>query len=134
MSPANHCIQIRFIRQGQGPKNDDILKILRDRENAVRMIYTEHGDNNRPDIVITRCNHQQMLSYLYRLFWIVGLDEDPFEKVQFFIPGYPTFLVNVETIKDKMPNIMDLIISTCWNWPSLLVGSPEEAADEGESS
>ena len=147
-----HIIQIRFIRRTRAgiadnnPQNDDILKIIRLGENSVRLIYTEKSD----DVVmvdVMNFNYHQMVSYLYRLFWLTGLDEDPFQSVQFFIPGYPTFLIQVPALKDNVTRILDLIVSTCWNWPTigelrqendristhlLPVGSPQEPANSGD--
>ena len=149
---AYHEIQIRFIRRLQSSEDtDDILRITRLGDNQIQLIYKENT-GPRPEIDIMRFNYQQMMSYLYRVFWIVSLDEDPFHSIQFFIPGYSTFIVGAADVKTKMAPIMDLIISTVWNWPNAgtgtdcsddrvssqrprlrttLVGSPEESADGG---
>ena len=151
--PRTHEIQIRFIRRlangtaESNPARDDILRISRLAENSLRVVYTERSDDSTVvDIMI--CTNQQLLAYLYRIFWVTEIDEDPFQSLQFFVPGFPTFLVQVPTLKQKMSAILDLVISLCWNWPtvgnpnyggapertsshSLLVGSPEQPADSG---
>ena len=114
--PRNREIQMRFIRFHTDSTRDDILRITRLAENSNRIVYTEKSDNS--DVVdILTCTHQQLLSYLYRVFWLTTLDEDPFKSVQFFIPGFPTFLVSVATLKQNTPSILDLVVSLCWNWP-----------------
>jgi hypothetical protein len=114
--PRNREIQVRFIRFHTDSTRDDILRITRLADNSNRVVYTEKSDNS--DVVdILTCTHQQLLSYLYRVFWLTTLDEDPFKSVQFFIPGFPTFLVSVAALKQNTPSILDLVISTCWNWP-----------------
>ena len=145
-----HTIQLRFIRRTQSgvadhnPLHDDVLKITRLGENSVRLVYSEKSDDTVM-LDIMNFNNHQMVSYLYRLFWLTGLDEDPFQSVQFFIPGYPTFLLQVPILKENVPRVLDLIISTCWNWPTigeqrgdpdristhlLPVGGPQESAND----
>ena len=154
--PRHHEIQIRFIRRLENgtaepdSTRDDILRISRLDINSLRVVYTEKSDM-KSVVDITLCTNQQLLAYLYRVFWATGLDEDPFKSVQFFIPGYPTFLFEVSTLKQQMPTILDLVMSLCWNWPtignpnyngapertsshSLWVGSPEQPADSGDNS
>lgn len=114
--PRNREIQVRFIRFHTDSTRDDILRITRLAENSNRIVYTEKSDNS--DVVdILTCTNHQLLSYLYRVFWLTTLDEDPFKSVQFFIPGFPTFLVSVAALKQNTPSILDLVISICWNWP-----------------
>jgi hypothetical protein len=151
--PRYHEIQIRFIRRRDNgsaepdPTRDDILRITRLDVNSLRIVYAEKSETT-PVIDITLCTNQQLLAYMYRVFWATSLDEDPFKSVQFFIPGFPTVLFEVSTLKQQMPAVLDLIMSLCWNWPtignpnyggspervsshSLGVGCPEQAADSG---
>jgi len=120
--PRYHDIQLRFIRKGENasPSTDDILRIQRLTENSYRVVYTEKsGDGTYIDIITL--TNQALLSYLYRIFWLVGLDADPFQSVQLFVPGYPTCLVKAADIKTNVPNMLDILINNCWNWP--IVGS-----------
>jgi hypothetical protein len=153
--PRHHEIQIRFIRrlENGSPEpdstRDDILRISRLDENSMRVVYTEKSDV-KPVIDVAICTNQQLLAYLYRVFWATGLDEDPFKSVQFFVPGFPTFLFEVSTLKQQMPAVIDIITSLCWNWPtighphyvgaperasshSLGIGGPEQPADSGDN-
>jgi len=122
--PQYHSIQIRFIRRvarGRAetdPERDDILLMTRQGENSIKLVYTEKNDDGPVTDVMTY-NHQQMLSYLYRAFWLLTLDEDPFQSVQLFLPGYPTCLILVTAIKENMARILDLIYSVCLTWPTI---------------
>lgn len=144
--PRHRSIQLRFIRRGStDPDRDDILKVTKLGENSLRLVYTE---KNQYDLFtdFLHLNYTQFLAYLYRTITLLTLDEDPFQSVQFFIPGYPTLLLSVSTLKQQTGYILEIITSTLWNWPaigreetghtsshevheSLSVGSPEEAAD-----
>jgi hypothetical protein len=145
-----HCIQIRFIRRGsRSPSSDDILKISKMRENTVRIFYTE---KNEYDAIIDfmTVNYTQLIAYIYRAIQLLTLDDDPFQSVQFFVPGYPTFLVGVDKLKEQTGYILEMISSTLLNWPlvgfehgpdtrtsthaSLPVGGPQETADATNNS
>jgi len=141
--PRYREAQIRFIRRKNNggaetnPLRDDVLRISRLGVNAVRVVYTERTDD-APVVDVLTCNNYSLLSYLYRLFWLTTLDEDPFKSVQFFIPGFPTFLLEVATLKQHVPYILELVISLCWNWPTIganrslsPVGGPQQTADGG---
>ena len=122
--PSYHQIQIRFIRQVRGeyadsnPNRDDILTITRMGENALRLCYTEKSEDGAV-VDIMNYTQQQTMSYMYRLLWLLSMDSDPFQSVQFFLPGYPTFLVLTRMITQNVPQILDIIFSVCLTWPSI---------------
>lgn len=123
--PRYHEICLRFIRVDSRnmSSTDDVLRIQRIAENSYRVVYTERsGDGSYIDIMTL--SNQTLLAYLYRIFWLLGLDEDPFESVQLFVPGYPTCLVKTANVKANVPNLLDIIITNCWNWPT--VGAERE--------
>jgi len=124
MSPGRRDIQIRFIRKNadgtarHDRRSDDILRISRLGENKHRSIYIERGDEYAT-VDIVMCNNHQLLCYLYRMFWLTTIDEDPFHSVKFYIPGFPAFQLSVLSVQMYVPNILDLILSLCWNWPTI---------------
>lgn len=122
--PQHHDIQLRFLRKGAGgharanPATDDTLRISKLGENSVRTIYIETSADGA--IIDTSVmNYQGLMAYLYRVFYMLGLDEDPFASVQFFIPGYPTILIEVATLHANIHTLMELVMSTCWSWPAV---------------
>ena len=117
--PHHHDIQLRFLRHGSArdSETDDVLRIIKLGENSLRVIYTENSQDGRiVDIQIM--NYSQVTAYLYRIFWMLGLDDDPFDSVQFFIPGYPTVLLRVEVVKAHVNHLMELMANTFWTWPA----------------
>jgi hypothetical protein len=117
-------------------------------DNLNKIIYTEKNNDEATVDLITYTN-QQLIAYLYRVFWLTNLDEDPFQYIQFFVPGYPTSLLTIPALRQNIPNAIDLVASTCLNWStigqvrtddpvrqsshSLIVRSPEQAADSGDN-
>jgi hypothetical protein len=122
--PQHHDIMIRFLRKGAGgqaranPATDDTLRISKLGENSIRTIYMEKSSDGTV-IDTSTMNYQGLMAYLYRVFYLLGLDEDPFASVQFFIPGYPTILIEVATLHANVHALMELVMSTCWSWPSV---------------
>ena len=117
--PRHRSIQLRFIRRGSNdPDRDDILKVTKLGENSLRLVYTE---KNQYDLFtdFLHLNYTQFLAYLYRTITLLTLDEDPFQSVQFFVPGYPTLMLSVSTLKQQTGYILEMITSTLWNWPAI---------------
>ena len=111
-----HAIEMRFIRQNQESRHDDLLRILKVGENSVRVIYSERSaDGVVSDTSIL--TYQQLFVYLHRLFWMLEIDEDPFQCVQMFLPGYPTILLRVATLNQNIPRVLEALMSVCLLWP-----------------
>lgn len=109
------------------PATDDTLQIQKLGENSVRCIYTEKSGDG---VVIdtTQMAYGQLFAYLYRVFYLLALDEDPFASVQFFVPGYPTILVEVSTLNRNVHALMEIVMSTCMSWPAIGRLVPRAAA------
>jgi hypothetical protein len=114
--PNYHDIEIRFVRKAILNKQDDVLRITHVGENSLRLIYTEWSDDG-PTVDIMTYKTNQLIAYLYRVFWLLGLDEDPFESVQFFVPGYPSFIIPIRVVKENASHLLDLVVATCSEWP-----------------
>jgi hypothetical protein len=143
--PAHHAITIRFIRvQANGfadgyPSSDDVLNVTKLGENSVRLVYTENSSDGKV-IDVMQFTYQQFIAYLYRAFWLLGLDDDPFKSVQFFIPGYPTVLIDVKSLQQHVNVLLELVMSTCFAWPAIgraslpAVRNPEQPANGSPDS
>jgi hypothetical protein len=116
--PSHRAIEFRFIRQTNQSQPDDILKITKLGENSVRTIYTERSDDGVVVDVHTQ-TYQSALVYIYRIFNLLTLDEDPFQSVQLFLPGYPTVLLSIATLRANIPLLMESLAATCTQWPAI---------------
>lgn len=117
--PSYNTIFIYFLRHRDINRHttDDVLTIKKTSENQVKTIYKEWNEGRSPAVDIQTLNYQQLFAYLWRIFWMVGLDEDPFVSIQFMIPGYPCIMVSIGKLQANMTPIMELLMSTCWSWP-----------------
>lgn len=121
--PSTHSIQLRFIRRTpngvaeNNPLLDDLLVIHKLGENNLRVTYTERTvDGELSDT--TLMTYQRMIHYVSRILWLLSLDSDPFNAVQVMVPGYPTVLILVSRIQEQAITILDLLVNTCWHWPT----------------
>jgi hypothetical protein len=124
MPPPHHPITLRFIRRTANgsaqtdPRLDDSLVIQKLGENNVRVTYTERTEDGR--IVDTALmTYQRLIHYVYQIFWLLSLDADPFQSVQFMIPGFPTTLINVIDVRAQMSHIIEILSSTLLHWPTI---------------
>ena len=122
--PAYHEIHIRFIRRREGgipetnPLLDDILRVSKLGENNLRVTYTERTDDGvLCDSMLM--GYQRFLHYVSRLLWLLSVDVDPFQNIQLIIPGYPMVLIPVSTVSQNMAIILDILMTTCWQWPTV---------------
>ena len=122
--PSYNPITLYFVRRPEPgrtdtvPGRDDCLRLEKLGENNVRVIYTERSTDG-PIIDTTTMTYQRLTHYLLRLFWAVSSDEDPFHAVQIMIPGYPSFTMGVTTFKIYVSTVVDMILTTCWQWPTV---------------
>ncbi|NDE15068.1 hypothetical protein EBZ80_09080 [bacterium] len=120
--PGHHPIDIRFIRRRSNdraeanPQFDDILKIHKLGENNLRVTYVEQTEDGvmRDTTMMT---YQKLVHYLLRVFWMLSIDEDPFQSVQLIIPAHPQILIGVSTLQTHLPVLLEIIVGTCWHWP-----------------
>ncbi len=109
---------ITFIRRPDvGPARDDTLEVIKLGENNLRIVYTERSEDGVLRDTSVMC-YQRFLHYIWRLLWMLTIDNDPFQSVQFFVPGYPTVLIPVSTLNQHTVTIMDILMTTCWQWPT----------------
>jgi hypothetical protein len=117
--PSHRTIELRFLREGEndrGAHTDDIIKIVKLGENSVRVVYHEHSVGGHT-IDTMMFNYGQLIGYLYRVFWLLGVDDDPFKSVQLFIPGMPSILISVATLQKNVGHILEMLLNTCYSWP-----------------
>jgi hypothetical protein len=111
-----HMIRRADLNRRSG-NQDDTIKVTKLGENSVRVVYTEKTDDGSTIDVMT-FNYHQLLCYLHRVFFLLSLDDDPFQSMQLILPGHPMSLVPVAEIKKHAPMILELVMSVCLTWPA----------------
>ncbi len=126
MAPSSNYnpILMYFIRRpppgrtDSPPDRDDCMRLEKIGENNVRVTYTERSTDG-PIIDTTTMSYQKLTHYLFRLFWTVSSDDDPFDSIQTMVPGFPSFTLKTDPFKAQMGLIIDMILTTCWQWPTV---------------
>jgi hypothetical protein len=62
----------------------------------------------------------ELLGYIDTLLTFVKFDSEPFDKIQFDIPGFPTILVkydNIQNVKEGILNSIKMLLKTSESWP-----------------
>lgn len=95
-----------------------MLRVSKLGENSVRVVYTEKSSDG-VTIDTMQFNYMQFIGYLHRIFWLLSMDDDPFESVNIALPGHPIILLRVELLQKNMPNLLELFLSTCHTWPTV---------------
>jgi hypothetical protein len=122
--PTHHQITLRFVRKGDGPgstsppSDDDVLRVVKLGENSVRVIYTERSTDGTT-IDTMQFTYSQLIGYLHRVFWLLSMDDDPFESVNIALPGHPVVLLRVTTLQKNMASLLELFLNTCYTWPAI---------------
>jgi len=111
-----HLIRRADLNRRSGAQ-DDTIKVTKLGENSVRVVYTEKTEDGLTTDVMTFTYHQ-LLCYLHRAFFLLSLDDDPFQSMQVVLPGYPMSLIPVAEIKKHVPTILELVMSVCLTWPA----------------
>ena len=125
-----HPISVRILRRDhkeQMPEFDDCITIRKLTENRIKVTYVEKS-GDEPIVDISYMGYQQLMIYIYRVLFLLVIDNDPFLSVQFIFPGYPSTLITIPNLKDRIPTMMELVWSTCVSWPSSSSASASESA------
>jgi hypothetical protein len=115
-----HPIIVRILRKDhteQMPEFDDTIMIKKLTENRLRVTYTEKS-GDEPIVDISYMGYQQFMIYMHRVLFLLVIDNDPFLSVQFMMPGYPSTLVTIPNLKERMTPLLEILWSTCVNWPT----------------
>jgi hypothetical protein len=109
------AIMIRFMRDGDGQK-DDIIRIVRkdDDEFVITFEDCEGGCKNKA----TGFSRTDVLGYLSNVLRLVEADEDPFNGVQLLIPNMPTVMFSTDSLTSQLRDLVyDSVETTMDNWP-----------------
>lgn len=109
-SPTN--IHIRLIRDLDNDKNDDRITIVNKGEDVFH-IYFYDSFMKTPITTYIALTGSGLDSYLKSLFNLVSNDRDPYLRIQFDVPCFPSVMYNTydlqnESVIDSLMSIMPL--------------------------
>jgi hypothetical protein len=108
-------LEIRLLRN---TGDDDIIKI----SPVVDAFKLSYIDGMTKSHHFFYANHEEIVSYVEDLFYLLVDDSDPFVKIQFTFPCFPSVMYKIPDfdVSHIRRTIRDRLIATLNNWPENL--------------
>jgi len=119
MSSFNH-IQFRFIRKADFGNNtgskDDVVTIRHVENNLYSLNYVHRyqGDVQRTYSVV---KEEDAVTWLYSMLSLLGVDKDPFYRIQMDLPHFPSVMLDAYNLGAKIHEIIEAVRFTMRNYP-----------------
>jgi hypothetical protein len=106
-------IAFRIVRDRSTPDTDDIIRIQKQNEHTCVVSYTvpNSGDRFRFAAHLRDVSH-----YLYSVFDLLAMDDDPFQSVQFDAPGFPSVIFQLPLTKDNVRTIVSVVKDVIYSY------------------
>lgn len=63
-------------------------------------------------------DYQGITDYFYNLFNLLEMDDEPFDNIQFHLPGYPSILMNIDNLdSSKIEKFIKIMQECIRNFP-----------------
>jgi hypothetical protein len=89
-----------------GQHTDDIIKIQKQNERTCVVTYYDAHSNVRHQFAVAT---PDLPEYLYNLFDLLRLDDDPFKAVQLNARGFPSIMMTMPLSRGARTTIIDVI-------------------------
>ena len=119
MSSFNH-IQFRFIRRADYGNNsgakDDIVTIKHAENNLYSLNYVHRyqGEVQRTFSVV---KEEDAMTWLYSMLSLLGVDKDPFYRIQMDLPQFPSIMLDSYNLGVKIHEIVEAVRFSMRNYP-----------------
>jgi len=119
MSSFNH-IQFRFIRRADYGNNsgskDDIVTVKHVENNLYSLNYVHRyqGEVQRTYSVV---KEEDAITWLYSMLSLLGVDKDPFYRIQIDLPQFPSIMLDSYNLGAKLHDIVEAVRFTMRNYP-----------------
>ena len=114
-------IEIRLLREGQKANKDDVIRIrpAEDFEEGSGRFYITHQDRHSEKKWEFYENWDGVGAYLAQIFTVLPYDADPYYRIQFSLPAYPSIMVRIEDLNEPylMSRVWDMLDTTARGWP-----------------
>ena len=112
-------IEIRLLRKGEKADKDDVIHIRPCPEDEGRSFRIMHHDRDSEKKWEFYENWEGVGAYLAQIFAVLPFDADPYHRIQFSLPAYPTLLFRIEDLEKPtlMNCVWDMLDTTGQGWP-----------------
>lgn len=137
-SNTSNEIRFRFIRRADfndnsGSKDDVItLKRVDNSLYSLNYIHRYKGDVQRTYVIVKEAD---ALTWLTSMLSLMGVDKDPFYRIQMDLPCFPSILLNSYQLDSKLYDIVEAVRFSMRNFPlpsRVVEQEVESYVDEGE--
>ena len=139
MSSFNQ-IQFRFIRRADFGNNsgskDDVVTLKQVENNLYSLNYVHRyqGDVQKTYVIV---KEEDAITWLYSMLSLLGVDKDPFYRIQMDLPHFPSVLLDSYNLGAKLHEIVEAVRFSMRNFPLptrtvVYVDESQDAEEEAE--
>ena len=120
--PTYATLRIRFVENDSRPSTDDWIRAVPiHNPNATPfsqeyMITSKLGGMNYVSKITSGGG---LLDHFETILRLVSADDQPCKRVQFDIPNVPTILVDHDRIRNRIPEVVDMLRQLVDSWPQV---------------
>jgi hypothetical protein len=119
-APTYAKLTIRFIENLTDGSNDDWVNIVPIHHPNATLFSQEYRILSRlggTKFVSKVTGGSSLLDYIESILRLVSADDRPCKQVQFDIPNVPSILVNHSRIRNRIPEVLDMMRQVVESWP-----------------
>lgn len=120
--PIYATLRIRFIENDGCPSTDDWIRavpIYNLNATAFGQEYTITSKLGKTKYVSKITGGSGLLDHFETILRLVSADDRPCKRVQFDIPNVPTILVDHDRIRNRIPEVVDMLRQLVDSWPQV---------------
>lgn len=121
-TPTYASMVIRFIETVGRPSTDDWIRVVPIHNSNATVFVQEYQIMSRLDgnrIAAKVMGGANLLEYIETILRLVSADDLPCKQLQFDIPNVPTILVNHNHIRNRIPEVVDMLRQIVEFWPQV---------------
>ena len=121
-APTYAILSIRFIENDADQSRDDWIRVV-PIQNTNAMSFSQEykitSSLSGHRYVAKIVGGTNLVNYIGSILRLVSADDKPCKRVQFDIPNVPTILVDHSRIRNRIPEVVDMLRQIVESWPTL---------------
>lgn len=106
-------ISLRIVRDRSAPEKDDIVRIQKQNEHTCVVSYDVANSIHRFRFA---AHLRDVSHYLYSMFDLMAMDDDPFQSVQFDAPGFPSVIFQLPLSKENVRTMVSVVKDVIYSY------------------